>query len=103
MVDAVALKTASKELSALAGVKNIQVKSVTIPQWSGGPIPYARLIHSKYFIVDGSVSWVGTENWSESYFSGCRNVGLILRSADTATQLDQIFDQVWNSAYSNAL
>ena len=103
MVDAVALKTSASTLKALTASKNIQVRAVTIPQWSGGPIQYARLIHSKYFTVDGSSSWVGTENWSESYFSGCRNVGLIIPSRDTTAQLDQIFDQVWSSAYAAAL
>ena len=103
IVDAVALKTASLELKALAGQKNILVRSVVIPQWSGGPIAYARLIHSKYFTVDGVSAWVGTENWSESYFTGCRNVGVILHSQNTATQLGQIFDRVWNSSYITAM
>jgi len=103
IVDAVALKTASPELKALASSKNIQVRSVVVPQWSGGPIAYARLIHSKYFTVDGVSAWVGTENWSESYFTGCRNVGVILQSSEIAGQLGQIFDRVWTSAYATSM
>ncbi len=103
MVDHVALKNSSKELIALASVKNIQVKSVTIPTWSGGEIPYSRLIHSKYLTVDGMLSWVGTENWSEGYFTSCRNVGLIFQNNSLTAQLDQIFERVWNSPFSRLI
>ncbi len=100
MVDQVALKNSGKELLALGSVKNIQVKSVLIPTWSGGAIPYSRLIHSKYFAVDENWSWIGTENWSEGYFTSCRNVGIIFQNKSLTMQLDQIFDRVWNSPYS---
>jgi phosphatidylserine/phosphatidylglycerophosphate/cardiolipin synthase-like enzyme len=99
LVDKTALKAGKKDLEALAQVPNIQLQVVTVPEWSGGPIPYARVVHSKYFIVDGTSAWVGTENWEETYFTGSRNVGLVLNSAEIAGQLDQIFSQVWSSAY----
>ena len=102
LVDKAALKAGKKDLEALAGVQNIQVKIVTGPQWSGGVIPYSRLVHSKYFVVDGTSGWVGTENWEQTYFTGSRNVGLILNSADIAGKLGQIFDQVWSSDYLSA-
>lgn len=103
MVDTVALKNSSQELNALASVKNIEVKAITIPKWSGGEIPYSRLVHSKYFTVDGKSAWVGTENWSEGYFGGCRNVGILLQDASVTAQLDQIYDRVWGSAYARSL
>ncbi len=103
LVDVASLKTGSVDLKALAAVPNIMVRTVTIPQWSGGAIPYARLIHSKYFIVDHSSSWVGSENWSEGYFTGCRNVGLSVQLPDVSAQLERIFDQVWSSPYTAQL
>jgi len=102
LVDKTALKTGKKDLEALAQVPNIQLQVVTVPEWSGGPIAYARVVHSKYFIVDGTSAWVGTENWQETYFTGSRNVGLVFNSAELAGQLDQIFSQVWSSAYLSA-
>jgi phosphatidylserine/phosphatidylglycerophosphate/cardiolipin synthase-like enzyme len=102
LVDKAALKAGKKDLEALAGVQNIQVKIVTVPQWSGGVIPYSRLVHSKYFVVDGTSGWVGTENWEQTYFTGSRNVGLVVNSADIAGKLGQIFDQVWASDYLSA-
>jgi phosphatidylserine/phosphatidylglycerophosphate/cardiolipin synthase-like enzyme len=103
LVDAVALKKASSELKALAALENIEVKAVTIPEWSGGHLDYARLIHSKYMTVDGKTTWMGSENWSEGYFTQSRNVGVILSSQETTGQLDQIFSRVWNSAYASSL
>jgi phosphatidylserine/phosphatidylglycerophosphate/cardiolipin synthase-like enzyme len=99
MVDQASLKSAKSDLMALEQLSNFQVKIVRIPQWSGGPIPYARLVHSKYMIVDGNQSWLGTENWSESYFTGCRNVGLTFSDPSTIEKLGQIFNQVWTSPY----
>jgi phosphatidylserine/phosphatidylglycerophosphate/cardiolipin synthase-like enzyme len=106
MVDAVAMKGGKNCLTALARVKNFQVRTVKIPQWSGGPLAYARLIHSKYFVIDGATAWVGSENWIDTYFTGTRNVGVILETpavANFVSQLDQIYNQVWTSAYTTTL
>lgn len=103
MVDVSSLKSGSKDLKALAKVSNVEVMSVTIPQYSGGKIDYARLIHSKYMVVDGAEAWVGTENWSESYFMQTRDVGLIVTVPDAVSRLDQIFDHVWTSGYGAKL
>ncbi len=107
LVDFTNIKKAEKSLKDLAAVKNIEVKTVLIPQWSGGAIDYARLVHSKYMVVDTSsstsVSWVGTENWSQGYFFNTRNVGVMIKTQSVSDQLKQVFDRVWNSAYSTAV
>ena len=103
MVDVSDLKSGSKDLSALAKLANVEVMSITIPQWSGGPIDYARLIHSKYMVVDGAVGWVGSENWSEDYFMDTRDVGLVIRAQPQVSQLNQVFDQVWGSSYGSRI
>ena len=99
LVDVSDVKKAKADLTALAGLKNIEVRAATIPPWSGGAIDYARLIHSKYLIVDGNAGWVGSENWSSNYFTATRNIGLVLHDAGLAGQLNQIFDGVWSSGY----
>ena len=104
MVDATVMSAKSKlDLQALAKLKNVQVKAVTIPQWSGGPLQYARLIHSKYFVIDGTSAWLGSENWIDSYFLNTRNVGITVQDVTTAGQVEQVFDNVWNSAYGVAI
>ncbi|MDR3606373.1 MAG: phospholipase D-like domain-containing protein [Oligoflexia bacterium] len=101
MVDHASVKSGGKDLAGLARLSNVEVRVVTIPQWSGGVIPFSRLIHSKYMIVDGDQGWVGTENWSGSYFTGCRNVGLIFSDQTTVSQLGLVFNQVWTSGYTS--
>jgi phosphatidylserine/phosphatidylglycerophosphate/cardiolipin synthase-like enzyme len=99
-VDVSDLKKAQAALSSLASVANVEIRSVTIPQYSGGAIPYARLIHSKYLVVDGSSGWVGSENWSEDYFTQTRDVGLVVRAQSAIDSLGAVFQQVWSSGYT---
>lgn len=99
LVDQASLNTGKPDLQALARIPNAEVRVVTIPQWSGGHLDYARLVHSKYFTIDGTTSWLGTENWQDTYFTSSRNVGAIVRSAAATAQLDQIYDRLWNSPY----
>ncbi len=103
LVDAVSLKAGKAALEALASLENIQVRTVKIPEWSGGRLEYARLIHSKYFTVDGAQSWVGTENWTENYFTDSRNIGMIVNSTELTHSLDRIFNQVWESSYTSSV
>jgi hypothetical protein len=96
-------KKVLKDLRSLAAVKNIQIKTVTIPEAAQGPIEYARLIHSKYLIVNGKKAWVGTDNWAKSYFYSCRGVGLITTSAETVSTLQAVYQKLWDSPYAKLL
>jgi phosphatidylserine/phosphatidylglycerophosphate/cardiolipin synthase-like enzyme len=100
VVDATALTKAKADLELLAKEKNIQVRTVKIPKFSGGEIDYARLIHSKYLLVDGTTYWVGTDNWSKGYFYNSRGVGLVGDDTSTFAILEQIFEKVKASSYA---
>jgi len=76
---------------------------VSIPEAKEGHIPFARTIHSKYLVVDGTQLALGTSNWEESYFMESRNVELIFRDSPLAAQATGIFDRLWNSRYAFAL
>ncbi len=76
---------------------------MTIPEWSGGFIPYARVVHAKYMVVDGHSSWIGTSNWERSYFYESRNVGVIAESARIGGILADFFDGNWTSEYAYAV
>lgn len=86
-----------KELQSLA---NIEVRILTPPEWSGGFIPYARVIHSKYLVVDGTRCWVGTSNWERGYFYESRNMGLVIEGTAIAGRLDHYFAKGWTSEYT---
>ncbi|AKT42660.1 phospholipase D [Chondromyces crocatus] len=89
----------SRALKALADVPGIEVKFISIPRWSGGFIPFARVAHAKYLVVDGREAWVGTSNWEGDYFTKSRNVGLILEGGVIPRQLGGIFRQLWDGPY----
>jgi phosphatidylserine/phosphatidylglycerophosphate/cardiolipin synthase-like enzyme len=96
LVDKTALKAGSKDLKALNQIPNIKVSVITIPEWSGGHLDYARVAHSKYMITDDNLAWIGSENWSGGYFTSTRNVGLVTNDVDGVKKLVQIYSTVWN-------
>ncbi len=91
-----------ESLKALVRQGGVDVRYAKIPQFSSGPIPYARVIHSKVMIVDHETLWLGTSNWSHGYFSTSRNVELIFKGQQglaASEQMNVSFNKVWNSAY----
>ena len=90
-------------LEELGKVVNIEVRVITIPRWSGGEIPFARVAHAKYLVVDAWQAWIGTSNWEGDYFTKSRNVGVIVEKGRLPPRLDAIFDDGWTSAYAKPL
>jgi phosphatidylserine/phosphatidylglycerophosphate/cardiolipin synthase-like enzyme len=70
----------------------VEVHAVDVPRWSGGDIPFARVVHAKYLVVDGERAWLGTSNWEGDYFLKSRNVGLFVRDSAFADRLRRIFE-----------
>jgi phosphatidylserine/phosphatidylglycerophosphate/cardiolipin synthase-like enzyme len=87
-------------LQRLAVVPNVHVAFLTIPPWSGGFVPYARVAHAKYLVVDGERAWIGTSNWERDYFYKSRNVGLVIAGGPLPPRLDAFFAGNWRSAYA---
>jgi len=90
-------------LQSLAAVKNITVKFSNIPELEDGFIPYGRVEHPKYMVVDGAAAWVGTSNWSGDYFHSSRNVSLFFRGAGAAGPLEAFFARGWESPYTEVV
>jgi phosphatidylserine/phosphatidylglycerophosphate/cardiolipin synthase-like enzyme len=90
-------------LKSLSLIPNIEVKMATIPAYSGGQIPFARMIHSKYMVVDDEALWIGTSNWSKGYFYNSRNVELFIKKPEIANSAGLIFQKLWNSQYSEKI
>ena len=87
----------------LAREPNIQIKLNTIPAHSGGYIPFARVDHSKYMVIDGRTAWVGTSNWSGDYFTASRNVEVVFRHKTEVGKLARIFEHGWSGPYVELL
>ena len=90
-------------LKALTAKPGVSVGFAAIPAASAGFIPFARVIHAKYLVVDGELYWVGTSNWSPSYFFKSRNVGITARDPAMGATLDRFHDQVWDSDYAEVI
>ncbi|MBI5019927.1 MAG: hypothetical protein HZB59_00670 [Ignavibacteriales bacterium] len=86
-------------LKSLSMVPNIEIKFSSIPEWSGGYIPFARVDHCKYLVVDSAQCWIGTSNWEKSYFYTSRNLGLCISNNSIAQKVRNIFQLSWNSHY----
>jgi phosphatidylserine/phosphatidylglycerophosphate/cardiolipin synthase-like enzyme len=86
-----------ESLQRLARVPNIEARLSTVAEWSGGYIPYARVEHCKYAVVDSLWAWVGTSNWEPGYFHGSRNVAVTLRNRALALQARQVFETSWDA------
>ena len=90
-------------LEALAKVPNVEVRVIVIPPWSGGAIPFARVAHAKYLVVDSTRAWVGTSNWEGDYFTKSRNVAIVAEGGKLPPRLDGIFEDGWTSSYTKPL
>lgn len=90
-------------LKELQQVANIEVRLVTIPEHRTGFIPFARVIHAKYMVVDGEKAWLGTSNWSGDYFYKSRNVGILVDGEPFAGRLDTFFEALWGSVYAETV
>jgi phosphatidylserine/phosphatidylglycerophosphate/cardiolipin synthase-like enzyme len=83
------------ELATVAGIRVLKV-----PESSQGPIPFARVAHAKYMVVDGHAAWIGSSNWEGDYFTRSRNVGLILTDGQAPMRLAKFFEENWSSQYA---
>lgn len=93
-------RPAIDHLKELTQVPGIAVRIVNIPGLADRFIPHARVIHSKYLIVDERILWLGTANWEPEMFLGSRNVELIIRRPAVAQQGARIFHSLWSSPYA---
>lgn len=86
--------------SRIPAIPGAHIKVVTIPRFSGGDIPYARVTHAKYMVVDGKHIWIGTSNFEDRYFLRSRNISVFIDSAHLGSRLDRFFADVFYSRYA---
>ena len=92
-----------EHLQSLQCVPGIEVRIATVPPFSGGFLPYARVIHSKLLLADTEHAWVGTSNFSRDYFHAGRHAGLLVDGESFGQRLDAVFDAVWNAPWTETV
>ena len=89
-----------RDIKALAKTDNIAVKIASLPEHSSGFVPFSRVQHAKYLVVDGEAGFVSTSNWGPGYFLTSRGTGVFIDGAPAAAVLEDVFARLWNSPYA---
>lgn len=87
-------------LKSLQVLRNVEVRLISVPEAEAGFIPFARVVHAKFLVADGSVAWVGTSNWSGDYFHASRNLGLLVEGGSFGSALQGFHERTWASPYA---
>jgi phosphatidylserine/phosphatidylglycerophosphate/cardiolipin synthase-like enzyme len=66
-------------------------------------MPFARVEHAKYMVVDGERMWLGTANWGPGYFLQSRNLGLAIDNRPLASQARAVFEASWTAPSAAAV
>lgn len=82
-------------LLSLDTLDNVEVRACRISEPAEGLIPFARVHHSKYLVVDGEDAWLGTSNWGKGYFYNSRNYGLVMFGGPIPGRLTKLFHHDW--------
>lgn len=91
---------ADRDIKALARTENIAVKISALPQHSSGFVPFSRVEHLKYLVIDGETGYVTTSNWGPGYFLTSRGTAVIMKGAAGAAVLEDIFSKTWTGPYA---
>ena len=91
------------DIKELSKVKNITVKISSLPQYSGGFVPFARVEHCKYLVADDKYGFISTSNWSRNYFYDTRGAAVIIAGAAAVEALNDVFYKAWDGPYVKAV
>ena len=89
-----------RDIKALAKTDNIEIKIAVLPQHSTGMIPFSRVEHLKYLVIDGETGYVTTSNWGPGYFLTSRGTAVFMKGAAGAAVLEDIFAKTWTGPYA---
>ncbi|MDO8803651.1 MAG: phospholipase D-like domain-containing protein [Elusimicrobiota bacterium] len=91
---------ADRDIKALAKTENIQVRISVLPEHGSGFIPFSRVEHLKYLVIDGETGYVTTSNWGPGYFLTSRGTAVLMSGAAGAAVLEDIFNKTWAGPYA---
>jgi phosphatidylserine/phosphatidylglycerophosphate/cardiolipin synthase-like enzyme len=95
IVDSKMYKTYPSTVDSLGKMKNIQCRIIDFSKAAGG------VQHSKYFIVDGKITFLGSQNFDWRALKHIHELGVVIRFPDITNQFQSIFDNDWSFAENN--
>ncbi|MFC5472413.1 phospholipase D-like domain-containing protein [Paraherbaspirillum soli] len=79
-------------IARLQQIPNMEFRFLDYSKVTGNGI-----IHAKYFVVDGTAAYVGSQNFDWRSFAHIHETGLRLTDAAIVKQLQQIFEHDWQA------
>lgn len=96
-------KAGLRGLQGIQNIPNLEIKISSIPLYQGRKGAYTRVDHSKFMLVDDTLSWIGTSNWQKNYFYNSRDIAIIVSNKNINSQLQTIFWQNWTGKYTKVV
>jgi phosphatidylserine/phosphatidylglycerophosphate/cardiolipin synthase-like enzyme len=90
--DAKFLKTYPEALAEMHSISGIESRVIDMTE------PWGGVMHAKYFVVDEKALYIGSQNWDWRAMTQIREVGVLVKHPDLASDLKRIFDQDWSIA-----
>ena len=76
-------------IKKLEGTKNIDVMRFDLKAITGG------VQHAKYFLVDGTAAWIGSQNFDWRSLEHVQELGFTLREPTAVADLQKVFELDW--------
>ncbi|MDD2773886.1 MAG: phospholipase D-like domain-containing protein [Elusimicrobiales bacterium] len=92
IADGVFYRKMPATINSLRQVKNIRVRIIDFGRLGGG------VMHAKYFIVDGTDAYVGSQNMDWRSLSQIHEIGVRMKSARLAEAFRRVFYSDWAAA-----
>ena len=81
-----------KSIASLRGIANTEIRVLPVDSLTGG------VLHAKYFIVDDSSVFVGSQNWDWRALSQIHEIGARINNRRFARTFEAVYDFDWRLA-----
>ncbi len=90
-------KRSQSSLKPLEGIPNIHIRILPVDSLTGG------VLHAKYFIVDDSIVFVGSQNWDWRALSEIHEIGARIDNKRFAKTFEAVYNFDWRLAKTHNL
>jgi len=90
-------KGSKSSLKPLEGIPNVDIRILPVDSLTGG------VLHAKYFIVDDSIVFVGSQNWDWRALSEIHEIGARIDNRRFAKTFEAVYNFDWKLAKTHNL